>query len=140
MSVRHGPPHAARGRGPVVAGVASMSAGHKPLPAACSGGAAPGLSADHGPLHAARGHGPVTAAVPGLSAGHGPLRAARGHGPATAAGLRWTCGPDRPSYHAPGGEGMPDCSFLTSVLDSTHELVALERQNLLECCPQSIGV
>jgi hypothetical protein len=37
------------------------------------------------------------------------------------------------AYHALGGEGMPDCFFLTSVSDSTHELVALERS-------KSIGV
>jgi hypothetical protein len=37
------------------------------------------------------------------------------------------------AYHGPGGEGMPDCSFLTFVSDSTHELVALKRS-------KSIGV
>ncbi|CAK9862954.1 unnamed protein product [Sphagnum jensenii] len=131
------PAGAAGGRGPAVAGVAGMLTGHGPLLVARDGGAipgaAPGLSAGHEPLHVARGRGPTAVAAPGLSAGHRPLRAVRGHGPTVATGLRWTCGPNSPSYHAPGGEGMPDCSFLTSVPDSTHELVALERS-------KSIGV
>ncbi len=114
MSVEHGPPPATRGRGPVAAGAAGMLAGHGPPPAARDGSAAP-------------------TATPGLSAEHGPLRAAHDRGPTVAIGLRWTCGPDSPSYHAPGGEGMPDYSFLTSMSDSTHESVALERS-------KSIGV
>jgi hypothetical protein len=114
-----------------------MSTEHGPPPAPRGGGAtlatAPSLSVEHGPLHAARSRGPAAAATPDLSAGHRPLRAARGRELVPVAGLPWTCGPDNPSYHAPGGEGMPDCSFLTSVSDSTHELVALERS-------KSIGV
>ncbi len=110
-----------------------------PAPASAAGGCGPdaagvaGMSVRHGPPLAARGGGAAPAVAPGLSTGHGLLRAIRGRGPAIAAGLWWTCGPDSPSYHAPGGEGMPDCSFLTSVSDSTHELVALERS-------KSIGV
>jgi hypothetical protein len=131
------PAGATGGRSPAVAGAAGMLARHGPPPVARGGSvapaAAPGLSAGHGPLCVARGRGPAVADAPGLSAGHGPLRAARSRGPAATAGLRWTCGPDSPSYHAPGGEGMPDCSFLTFVSDSTHELVALERS-------KSIGV
>jgi hypothetical protein len=125
------------GCGPVATSVGGMSAGHGPLPSARDGGvahvAAPGLSAEHGPLRATHGHSPATAIALGLPTGHGPLRTAPGHGPVVAAGLRWTCGPDSPSYHAPSGEGIPYCSFLTSVSDSTHELVALERS-------KSIGV
>jgi len=82
-------------------------------------------------LLAGGGAAPTTA--PGLSIEHGPLRAARGHGLVVAARQRWTCGLDNPSYHALGGEGMPNYSFLTSVSDSTHKLVALRDQNLLEC-------
>jgi hypothetical protein len=78
---------------------------------------------EHRPPPTARSGG----VAPSLSAGHGPLRAARGRGLAGAAGLQWTCGPDSPSYHAPGGEGMPNCSFLTYVSNSTHELVALKK-------------
>jgi len=114
MLVGHGPPPAARGRGRAIAGAASMLVRHRPPPVARDGDAAP-------------------VAAPSLSAGHEPLRAARGCDPATAIGLRWTCGPNSPSYHALGGEGMLDCSFLTFVSNSTHKLITLKRS-------KSIGV
>jgi hypothetical protein len=97
-------------------------------PADAAGGRDPaaGMSTGHRPPPATRGGGTAPTAAPGLLAGHGLLRATRGRGPAAVAELQWTCGPDSPSYHAPGGEGMPDCSFLTSMSDSTHKLVALE--------------
>jgi len=115
------PTGATSDRSPAATGAASMSAGHGPPPAARNGSAAPavtlGLSAGHGPLHATRGRGPTVAIAPGLLVGHGPLHAARGHDPAAAIGLWWTCAPNN--------------SFLTSVSDSTHELVALERSKFI---------
>jgi hypothetical protein len=137
MSVGHEPSPIARDRGLAATSVAGMLARHELLPIARGGDATPtaahGLSIGHGLLCATRSRGPTDAATPGLSAKHGPLRAARGRNPAAAAELWWTCGPNSPSYHAPSGEGMPDCSFLTSVSDSTHELVALERSKSMEC-------
>ncbi len=92
------PAGAARDRGPVVAGTASLSAKHlaDPVPTGVARSCGPiatsvaGLSVGHGPLRATRSRGPAA----GLSTGHGPLRAARGRGCAAVAGLWWTCGPD----------------------------------------------
>ncbi|CAK9869765.1 unnamed protein product [Sphagnum jensenii] len=137
LSAEHGPLRVARSCSPAVVAAPGLSTEHEPLRVAHGHGpaaaAALGLSVGHGPLCATRGRGPAATATPGLSVGHGPLRATRSRSPAATAGLRWTCGPDSPSYHAPGGEGMLDCSFLTFVSDSTHKLVALERS-------KSIGV
>jgi hypothetical protein len=63
------PASAARGPGPIVAGVARMSVGHGP----------PLVAHDCGAAH-------------GLLVGHMPLCVGRGL--AAAIGLRWTCGPD----------------------------------------------
>ncbi|CAM6055872.1 unnamed protein product [Sphagnum tenellum] len=75
-----------------------MLAGHRPLPVACSCGAAPvaapGLSAEHGPLRVARSRDLATPPAFGLLAGHGSLRATHSRGPVAAAELRWTCDPN----------------------------------------------